>query len=1657
MTELTTEENFNAALRAQESIPVGTGDSEEKPFTHEDFLAGSGLTDEMIAQFEAEDNNLDFEAEVKPTRQTVGLPTKDNQAALGASLSGVENIGESFTQLRAQLDDTTTPSSIENIEAVMASDEDEARKGVVERFISDPSKSPAERTEFLQGYLLQRERQSSLISQYMFKTATADSEGETLEADENRLSASELLIQASDAKRAEQRVYNSYQADSNTDVLPFVVDFAEAVVPFSVQANVAQVKSAFEEEVLGKDPSTAWRFVQAIFNPARQKTELIAMIDRTPIADRAKMAESLSQIVTRHSGITGLNKNDFEKQTVLRELTEGGYYGDTEKVLDTFVAVLDLVGLGQAARLLKAPRKMSSFDGPIFDDVFASSPFDEAFTGAPRNAKGDYVKHPTTRGTSLQARTSPSVSPVDAVKGKPQPTSPLATVKDTNPSTARSLYAAGVDDETGKVSEVVSGVPRGDHTYGYPMPNAKTVDDIVDEVPADLYRQGRISDNETKGIVSFSYKPSGISYPKFEQDAAAVRIYTDLAEVTGLSPRLEMSKYDNSRGFVNTTMVYGASPDTGFSTIREALDTVEFNLRPFGVTVDDLQILVQDPITHKYLPSPASGKNVSAQPGSPQPIPTSEYDSPGNFLIELNYKRGYNPADTDMFGTQAIVWKGIDRFTGHLFSADRYLADASTRFQRYIAQGAFRAVDKGFAIQTKLQDLLEARLGKLLPESQSKVLELAKESNRDRYKYSNEEALLKGLTQTEADGLRDWYRFWDTVWELDNRDLVRTLRNDGFQLFKNDTTGTELFVQPVSRGEARGVKNIYDPHTDEVFDDLSEEFIAEIYAGGGTIARSRRPITLNSSVDAEKGVVQVPVSYVVSRQDSSNVLRGLRDDDTALAYIPGYYKVDYGKNKYFVDRITKDAKDKEIVTTIAASDSSGHAKYARDRLDKSTPDGVSHTVRRARESKVITEQDDAEWDLNVARGRSSQRFRGQRLSSIEGGDLVAGDALLRDPVETAHQVASSLSKRVAMRDWIESMKQRWVNTYADRFSNGIFPDNGNRIKGEGRVEEDVTIADAKGLHEYIRFMEQIENSMVDDGFKLMNMGIAELLEGASDSVVRGMIAKPFRAAQEIGPLQQMRKAAFVAYIAANPVRQFVVQSWQWSQLLGLDPEFVGKSLHRQSAAILMSKATGTNDGLAKVFGLQNKKELDEVIAMWEESGLHQAVDSNILIEGSQRQTLTDRASTQAGRNAQAVSRSPGAVLNITKKVGFDAGEYYNLLAGWLFARNKFIKEGADLTNPETSEFIAVAAREYTYGMNKAGQYKHSEGVVGALTQFMTVPQKAVFSMVPGGSKGYTPVERRQLAAFNLVAYGPPANLFSSMVAGIFLMTGEQNIEPGLVQDIEHGLMDTSINWAIESYTGRRSTLDIEGSFAPGAITPFYDLAQGLLEDPKTAFASGSLLLGENSRVMQIYNQTRFAWENEGLTSAEATLESLQIASGFFSGMSNLWKVMAMQDYQRKFSGASGRDLPTGTTGTPAEVAVMLGIQDRTTSEMFEAFKTIKKRREAVTKDVEDYYKAAKAHVIRRGVDKDAELFLKSMRAFWDTYKTDPETARFAREEFARVSAEDAKTNTQNSLIQAILKASNVTGREEYINLVNSSGLKDETKRLLIEAVSERYR
>ena len=660
---------------------------------------------------------------------------------------------------------------------------------------------------------------------------------------------------------------------------------------------------------------------------------------------------------------------------------------------------------------------------------------------------------------------------------------------------------------------------------------------------------------------------------------------------------------------------------------------------------------------------------------------------------------------------------------------------------------------------------------------------------------------------------------------------------------------------------------------------------------------------------------------------------------------------------------------------------------------------------------------------------------------------------MRDPVETAHQVAGSLSKRVAMRDWIESSRQRWVNSYG-HFTNGIFPDSGLKIKGKDRMEERAELSDAKGLHEYIRFMEQVENSLVDDGFKIAMMKIAEVIEGASDSTVRGMISAPFRAGQEIGPLQQMRKAAFLAYIAGNPLRQFMVQSFQWTQLMGLDPEFVGKSLHRQSAAILMSKVRGTDDGMAKVFGLKNKKELDEVIAMWEESGLHQAVDSNILVEGAQRQTLTDRAATQAGRNIQSVARAPGAALNISKSAGFDAGEYYNLLSGWLFSRNKAIKNGLDFSNPETREIIAVNAREYTYGMNKAGQYTHSEGVAGVLTQFMTVPQKAVFTMVPGGAKVFTAGERRQLAAFNLIAYGPPAGIFTSITAGILSMTGEEAIEPELVSKIEHGMLDTSVNWMIQEYTGMESTLDIEGGFAPGSITPVYDLIGSFLEDPYTSFASGSLLFGSKSRVSRILDDVQIYWADPENTAVEAMAESVNTSLEFFSGMSNLWKSKAIVEHKKRFGG-SGRELPGGGT-TPEAFAQLLGIQTREPTEMFETFAEIKKHKEAVTEDVQKYYESVKRITIRRGQDKDAETFLSSMRMFWNVYDSDPDTIRFAREEFARIAFEDAKTNTADSLMGAVLKASAWMSREEYITLVNGSGLKEQSKALLIEAVSERY-
>ena len=87
---------------------------------------------------------------------------------------------------------------------------------------------------------------------------------------------------------------------------------------------------------------------------------------------------------------------------------------------------------------------------------------------------------------------------------------------------------------------------------------------------------------------------------------------------------------------------------------------------------------------------------------------------------------------------------------------------------------------------------------------------------------------------------------------------------------------------------------------------------------------------------------------------------------------------------------------------------------------------------------------------------------------------------------------------------------------------------------------------------------------------------------------------------------------------------------------------------------------------------------------------------------------------------------------LLKEVGFDAGEMFNQMTTWSFARQRWIKEnpGKSWKSKKALDEIGNRARGYSIDMTKTGQLPYQRGAFAAMTQFMAINHKMLTKILP---------------------------------------------------------------------------------------------------------------------------------------------------------------------------------------------------------------------------------------------------------------------------------------------------------------------------------------
>ena len=1090
----------------------------------------------------------------------------------------------------------------------------------------------------------------------------------------------------------------------------------------------------------------------------------------------------------------------------------------------------------------------------------------------------------------------------------PHPVAPLAVMNQTNPAQARGLIAAvtnGADD----VALALSGMNRAEALVSQVIPAVLSASRKVVAKVVDPFRALNDVDPMLKDAVNAA---GGTQFTAAERASAKAKFTRDFTQAAGLTVQDGMGGFkltDDGAKF-EISAVYGTN-EGAFSNARQAVDQAKLSLRMYGVSENEIELLVKQGNDYKATTLAEAG------------------ETEGSYLVRVKTHQDFDFNDIGKFEPVDVKRNLLDRFkalvpnTGGA-SAARYLMDPASMLHPVYTNSIGAAIDRANYIDKLFLELTSEYsdiVSKLPKDRRVKAEDHLKLANEQGIPFNRADLVGRGFVDKEIKAIEAWKNVWDNHYYFENDDLVKTLNRDGYQMFVGPNN-TQLFAKEVAKGADIGkiaigpnktVGRVFDPTSNTaVFQSKAE--VDMLYSAGGTYAKLRRPMEINGEL----------ISHIIVQNDASSYLRKFRDTDAVLNYRPMHYTRSYKAAK-FVDEIGADG----FRRAIAVGPDTPSANSFAERMQANNPD-KKYVVRD--DDRGMLRGTDDWFDIESASGRLAQRHRGQILGTTDGAKILGEGNFVLDPTNSAIKAAQSLAGRVAMRPVIETAKERAVQQYGhlfpkDAYGKPYFPSTIDEIgaKGEFTTKE---LADARTVVGHLHYIENGYGNAVDDTFKqVMNAVANELGEKGFGNLERGV-----RAVGELAPTQKAKAAVFQSYIVmSNIFRQWIIQSNGAVRTAAYNP------MHVMTGGTVSDIARYLRD-----LGNPNKSDFSKFV---NESGMISGLDKSNLVRGS--------LSQMAEQRNLLLNYGHKGLVEIPRRLGFDAGESMHLIAWMSAVYNKAERAGLDVTNKTVREELYGKVRALTGEMNRAGDMPYNAGAMSTITQFLQVPHKSYLMYTNRKLDGATKL--RMLAGDTLL-WGSAGGVIGATFGGDILPD-----DPEARYAVTEGVQAYVYNKLFKEIAGETQDLDLS-ALNPYGLDGWGKLFMALKGDGKLSDVAAmapayNLFNTENGRIpLAIKEMARYFSGEIDPNIPPATMTSVadrvaKIASGYSS-----YAVAHAALESGTWKSNAGDRLP-GEVTYPLAIAKSLGFDRLSTRELYklsqERFTDEKKFKDAVLKDYKE--------------------------------------------------------------------------------------------------------
>lgn len=925
------------------------------------------------------------------------------------------------------------------------------------------------------------------------------------------------------------------------------------------------------------------------------------------------------------------------------------------------------------------------------------------------------------------------------------PKTAASILYNTNPERARNVHAATFFSQTDEVAVAMYGVGRNEALLKGIIPQVTTEGGAVRAAPVDV-------EKTTRALLAEEGNVQGLQFTPAELASAKAEVVNNFKNITGLDLHSGMSSFSSDGNKLRVSAVY-TNGNGGWKTPEHAREQAQYALRHYGVAPEDIEILRKEGID--YVPLRQNeAKGVE-----------------GDYVVRLSFDKNIEVEDIKDWSDLDVKRNFFDRIpkfgSGMSGSLSRHLFEPASMLHPTLIGSSVAAVDRTSKLaETLLQKATkfsDAYAG-LSKARQAKAYDYIREANLKELAYNPQDLKARGFTDKEIDMLKAWRDVWDDHFYLENLDIARTLRQNKFEVFEN--ANDFFIVKPVSKN--RNINMVYDAQAGHVRGITADE-IDVLYDNGGTLAAFRRPEAIGGQT----------VEHMIVRQNVGEYTRAIRDADRILNKKEGYYQITY-KAPRFIEETYKDTSGEMRTRVVGVA---GTRKEADEAVKLFQNQNSTSTFSQRGDERGIIRSADEYWDLNSVGGRIAQRHRGKLLENAVGTQHFGKGDFIESPADSAIKAIMSISGRTAMRPVLDAAKERFIRQFGkylteDPTSHTLkFPQSYADIKAKGEFASK-GLADARTTFEYIRYLENGYVNMLDVASKAAFNVVGEF---ASKTGSR----KLERAASHMegkNLTADVKGAVFGAFLASNPLRQWIVQPIQVTRTMAYNPR---GWINGEIPSLMYDYAYLAMGG--KTVGKDSKEFYDFV----KSTGMLQAVSKNNLIRGTILD-ISDRKSS---------ALSPRKVTEVLRKAGFDVGEMTNILGHSAAVFEKYKRAGHDVTKAEVRNQMHQEARALMWDMNSAGDMPYNQNALSLVMTYMQVPHKAILTAV---NRRLTRAERARLVTADMAMWGVPVGTISAIVGNNWLPddpVGREIVTDGLSSVILNKTFsaianeDISIDWS----------------------------------------------------------------------------------------------------------------------------------------------------------------------------------------------------------------------------------------------------------------------